>query len=215
MTKLTNWDVAAKFTGREAAALIAGVDPDAVATLPSVVNSPMLERMKSSYKAKKRWYEDDGFPPQSDEPESPSPQHMLESFEMSWTSTMEPDVDGTFSIWLRDENRSGFEFQHFTRSEIVRWLAAISLTSVYSFGLQEFKTATDKPLGAKERESLLKMVLGMAVKRYQLKQYENHHTTAAAIASHVEQLGLSIDADTVHKYLKQAVQLMPVQHHWL
>lgn len=205
MTKLTNWNVAGKFTGRQAAALVAGVDPDSAAVEPrAAINSPMLQRMKSSYNAKRRWYEDDGQPPQCDEPESVVPEQMFESLWMHWLATTEPDDSGAFLTWLKDDRLSGFESQIFTREEIARWLAASSLKSAYSFTSQEPQTLADKPLVSQERKSLHKLVLAMAVSRYKYDPSAGYSTATAQIESDAAKIGLQISVDTVRKYLKLA-----------
>ena len=67
-------------------------------------------------------------------------------------------------------------------------------------------TTSDQTLGAKERESLLKLVIGMAVRGYKFDPGQARNQ--AEICDDILLLGLSIDEDTVRKYLKQASQLL-------
>jgi uncharacterized small protein (DUF1192 family) len=67
----------------------------------------------------------------------------------------------------------------------------------------------EKPLGAKERESLLKLVIGMAVRGYGFDPKAARTSTAKEISSDLELNGVALDEDTVRKYLAEAKQLLP------
>ena len=64
--------------------------------------------------------------------------------------------------------------------------------------------ASEKPLGATERNNLLKLVIGMAVKGYSHDPAAKKNTTPREIADDLAELGISITDDTVRKYLKEA-----------
>ncbi len=66
-----------------------------------------------------------------------------------------------------------------------------------------------KPMHAKERESLLKMLIGMAIKGYGHNPKASRSTTAKEIASDLALIGLHMDEDTVRKYLAEAKELLP------
>jgi hypothetical protein len=61
----------------------------------------------------------------------------------------------------------------------------------------------------KERESVLKLIIGMAVKGYSYDPNSSRSTTVSEIASDLAQLGLSLTDDTVRKWLKEASELLP------
>ena len=67
----------------------------------------------------------------------------------------------------------------------------------------------EKPLHTKERESLLKLVIGMAVKGYAYDPSATKSDKPQEIADDLANLGLDLDADTVRKYLRQGCELMP------
>ena len=56
--------------------------------------------------------------------------------------------------------------------------------------------------------SLLKMVITMAVKGYGYDPLSSRSQTPTEIVSDIEQLGLSLDADTVRKWLKEGAELI-------
>ncbi len=78
--------------------------------------------------------------------------------------------------------------------------------------LNELKTSPiakpEKPLGAKERDSLLKLVIGMAVKGYAYKPKAAKNAATKEIADDLRLMGLSLDEDTVRKYLVEARELL-------
>ena len=67
----------------------------------------------------------------------------------------------------------------------------------------------EKPLHTKERESLLKLVIGMAVIGYVYDPSATKSDKPQEIADDLANLGLDLDVDTVRKYLRQGCELMP------
>jgi hypothetical protein len=69
-------------------------------------------------------------------------------------------------------------------------------------------TASDASLRQSERDSLLKMVLGMAMAAYGYKPGAPRNTVTGdkrrSISAGLQQLGLTLDADTVRKFIKEA-----------
>jgi hypothetical protein len=72
----------------------------------------------------------------------------------------------------------------------------------------ECNTPQFDSLGARERESLLKMVIAMAVRGYKYDPSANRSKITQEIADDLRTLGLSLDVDTVRKYLKSAAVLL-------
>jgi hypothetical protein len=64
--------------------------------------------------------------------------------------------------------------------------------------------AADKPLGRNERNTLLKLILGLAIKGYRYDHRAARSPNAKEIADDLADLGLRIDDDTVRKRLKEA-----------
>lgn len=68
--------------------------------------------------------------------------------------------------------------------------------------------ASNAPLHGSERDSLLKMVLGMAMSTYDYNpgQTKNRATgeNQGSISADLHQRGLTLDADTVRKFIKEA-----------
>jgi hypothetical protein len=67
----------------------------------------------------------------------------------------------------------------------------------------------EKSLGAREREILLKIVIGMAIKGYAHMPHDGRTTTAREIASDLRLEGIPLDEDTIRKYLNEAKELLP------
>jgi hypothetical protein len=68
---------------------------------------------------------------------------------------------------------------------------------------------TDKPLHTKERETLLKLVIGMAVGGYRYQPWEKRNEVIPDIVNDLQLTGVSLDPDTVRKWLKIASDLLP------
>jgi hypothetical protein len=66
-----------------------------------------------------------------------------------------------------------------------------------------------KPLHTKEQETLLKMIVGMAVGGYAYDPNASRTSTAKEISDDLLRLGLSLDQDTVRKWLKEATSHYP------
>ena len=66
-----------------------------------------------------------------------------------------------------------------------------------------------KQLGARERESLLKSVVGMAVGGYGYDSTARRSEQTTAIADDLLRTGVPLEADTVRKWLREASQLLP------
>ncbi len=64
-------------------------------------------------------------------------------------------------------------------------------------------------LHPKEKESLLKMIIAMAIDGYGYNPADKKSPIPGQIVEHVEALGLAIDGDTVRKWLKEAACLLP------
>jgi hypothetical protein len=71
------------------------------------------------------------------------------------------------------------------------------------------RTAAEKPLGSRERDSLLKLVIGMAVAGYKFDPEAAKNQATAEIASDLERLGMSMHCDTVRKWLGEAAIHLP------
>ncbi|WP_420434737.1 hypothetical protein [Hyphobacterium sp.] len=69
--------------------------------------------------------------------------------------------------------------------------------------------ATDDGLGARERSTLLKIVLGMAIANYKHDPYATRTTTASAMLQDFDTLGIAVSDDTIRKYLREAAEYAP------
>lgn len=70
--------------------------------------------------------------------------------------------------------------------------------------IKEREARQAEELNPKTRTSLLKMVLGMAIDKYEYGSGKRMSRTASEIQSAVERAGLTIDDDTVRRWLREA-----------
>jgi hypothetical protein len=66
-------------------------------------------------------------------------------------------------------------------------------------------------ISTRERDSLLKLVIGMAVEGYRYDPAQKRSSAVPDIVADLERAGVPLDADTVRKWLRQATELLPPQ----
>lgn len=76
-------------------------------------------------------------------------------------------------------------------------------------GQESTQKRTVKPLHVKERETLQKMIIGMAIKGYSYDPKASKNTSIQEIADDLASLGLSLDPDTIRKWVKEAAEILP------
>lgn len=64
-------------------------------------------------------------------------------------------------------------------------------------------------LSRRERESLMKLVIGMAIAGYKYRPGANRNAATAEIAGDLATSGIPLDEDTVRKWLQEAAELLP------
>lgn len=74
---------------------------------------------------------------------------------------------------------------------------------------QSVSLPPEKALHARERDSLLKLIIGMAIKGYGHDPKAARGPTAKEIAGDLALQGIPLDEDTVRKYLAEARELLP------
>lgn len=221
MEDLSHWDLAVDFTAEQAAALAMGIDPSKSGYVRSL-SQPLYERMERSYTAQKLWHskgDGEGEPFNWVDLGVPNADQMLSSDQMTEILANFDIDDGQFFLeWLRNENKSDFEVQRFNRGELARWLLSVGFKSKYLFqgNITELTDSVGKPLGTKERGSLLKMVIAMAIGGYGYVPTNAKSPIPKQIVDEIEDLGMKIDPDTVRKYLKEATDtVLPKKPHQL
>lgn len=70
-------------------------------------------------------------------------------------------------------------------------------------------SAGEQGIGARERDSLLKLVIGMAVAAYAYDPKAGRSDRPSEIAGDLERAGVPLDVDTVRKWLREAAELLP------
>ena len=70
-------------------------------------------------------------------------------------------------------------------------------------------TQQSKPLHTKEKETLLKLVIGMAVKGYGHDPKASRTSTVGEIKSDLDLLGINLDEDTIRKWLRESAEYLP------
>jgi hypothetical protein len=66
-----------------------------------------------------------------------------------------------------------------------------------------------KELKTRERDSALKLIIGMAVRGYRYDPKAQRNDATSDICDDLERLGVGLDPDTVRKWLRKAAELLP------
>jgi hypothetical protein len=108
-------------------------------------------------------------------------------FEMiNWKSRYETLLR---ELEVEKQERSGLELQ----IEVLSWELA----------------QQKKEIGTRERETLLKLIIGMAIAGYTYNPKGPRSKVPSEIAGDLAKQGMNIDDDTVRKWLRQAAELLP------
>ena len=76
---------------------------------------------------------------------------------------------------------------------------------------EQLQQAGSKQLATRERDSVMKLIIGMAVRGYRYDPTAVRNSATGEICSDLAELGLSLDSDTVRKWLREAAELLPRQ----
>jgi len=119
-----------------------------------------------------------------------------------WCGPLVIGGDGT--IWeLYEENKKS-DFFHFPKKDEI----VIKSEDLAVFEAQFLEQPADKkPLLNTERNTLLKLVIGMAIKGYSHDPTASKSKAPKEIADDLLSLGIDVSDDTVRKYLKQAATI--------
>lgn len=203
---LTDWDVASDFTGDEVTALVLGSDPSSVDYIGST-RKPLYRKLETAYNAARRWHAlDDASPMLWDEIGVPSKEKLLQSTSVA-QALLHFDSDETENLarWLASDECASFSTQRFTRAEVARWLAACEIPSVYKFADSKFSKVDS--LSLKQRQTMLKLIVGMAVRGYSyVPNSTNNGQVIKEIQTDLDAQGLTLSDDTIRNYLKEAVE---------
>ena len=74
--------------------------------------------------------------------------------------------------------------------------------------ISEIKQQTEKPIGTRERSTLLKLFIGLALSNYGLDPKSSDQIKATEIKSDLDLKGINFDDGTIRKYLDEAKQLL-------
>ena len=66
-----------------------------------------------------------------------------------------------------------------------------------------------KPVSETERQSLYKLIIGMAIKGYKFDPKQSKSSVITDIQNDLEKLGISLSDDTIRKWLKEAASELP------
>jgi hypothetical protein len=80
---------------------------------------------------------------------------------------------------------------------------------IAAFQSRQPTSGAENGIGARERDSLLKLVIGMAVAAYAYDPKAGRSDRPTEIAGDLDRAGVPLDVDTVRKWLREAAELLP------
>lgn len=205
LINLTHWNMAPDFTGDEITALVLGEDPT-LSDFKKNKGGPLYRKLEKCYNALQRWHDlDDSAPFNWQEIGVSCKDEMLHNIDVEERlSHFDSDDADNRSKWLASEEHSGFAAQRFARAEVARWLSFCGIQSVYQFSGGK---SAEEPLSTKERNTLLKMIVGMAIGGYKYgPKSKNNGPAIEEIREDLDAEGIPLSDDTIRNYLKEAVE---------
>lgn len=208
MPDLSDWDIATDFTGDQIAALILGIDPRQ-SDFKSSSAEPALKRVKEGYVCALKWHYGQVVDFEPMDAPLQLQKEMFESLALKREAALVTDIRSAhdFVDWLHSE-AALYENQRFSREDVIRWLAVVGLRSRYRFAAGGQVNEVKASLSTTERNTLLKMVIGMAIKGYGYDPNAPRSEIPKVIADDLSGLGIDITDDTVRKWLRQARDAM-------
>lgn len=243
---LSHYDLMDRFTGRQAACLIAGIDPN-MHDLAELCGTVEFARMRTIEDAMEQAFgyaqaavtkDLEAYPPGFGFEYPAEPPWLRRPAGGDSHEFMLPSID-LLDFWRGwpsgriNVDPSAFDRQTFKRKDIVVWLEhkrfygaryfLLELSTADSGDADVNKSVLDEieslraenvrlqanDLGTRERETLLKIIIGMAVEGYRYDPNAKRNIAVSEIVKDLEALGVAVSDDTVRKYLKSASQLLP------
>jgi hypothetical protein len=152
---------------------------------------------------------------------------------VKWSKLYDPVMPVLFVTWTKE---NGIPFPpelakkvHNLSKNLVDWkkrykdlfdrsteelITANQIIDIKNQIIQELESSkyTEKPLLTRERETLLKLVIGMAISGYSYQPKEKRNSAVQEIADDLHLSGIGLDPDTVRKWLKMASELLPADY---
>ena len=95
------------------------------------------------------------------------------------------------------------------RDEALARLEVLKRSGVIDESDKALPTPNPQEISARERDSLLKLIAGMAVRGYGYDPRSKRSEQVREITSDLESTGVALDADTVRKWLRASAELLP------
>jgi len=237
---LSHYDLMDHFTARQAACLIAGIDPN-LQDLANLYGTADVARMRTIEDAMEQAFgyaqaavtkDLEDHPPGFGFEYPAEPPWLRKPICGGGHEIMLPSMD-LLDLWKGwpsgriNADPSVFDRQTFRREDIAVWLKHKGFDGARYFlsdsvradggddsaghqGLQAKgqQLQDDKP-GTRVRETLYKIIIGMAIRGYRYDPSTKRGTAVPEIVNDLEALGVAVSDDTVRKHLKAAAQLLP------
>ncbi len=131
-----------------------------------------------------------------------NPEAIVQSFTLERT-----DDEGSSKLY---EYQFGENLGTIPSSEAAIDVRCLVITAEAVAVLQKQQKAVgEKPLGSLERNTLLKLVIGMAISGYKYDTNSKRNSATKEICDDLDLLGIGLDAGTVKKWLDIGAEMLP------
>jgi len=225
VSSIEKWDFAESFTAFQIASLMLGLDPKDVKD--PVELEPVLGRVLTSYRNAASSVDFEIATTGVVDLSKRSEEDLFSSnllTTVKYLNLFASTKNEAFKVdtsWLVNWNIEEVKNHLFNRVDVLNWISFLKLPSKYDFvGLSRGNsdltvvsttpTRHDKTAETKSINTLLKIILGICMTHYGFDPKKpNYAVVIKDITEEVYENGMDIDADTVSKYMKKAVELYP------
>ena len=107
-----------------------------------------------------------------------------------------------------DDHKEMIQTQRTTIDGLVAQCRALA-ARLASREAQPVEPTGAKDISTRQRDSLLKLVIGMAIRGYGYDPSQRRSETVSEIAADLDRAGVGLDVDTVRKWIREASELLP------
>ena len=126
---------------------------------------------------------------------------------LGWAESVNIDVPAELKqLVLKHNHQIVFPPNLYPKSELNRRDVGGETGNAFTKSASE---TTDKDLKQRERTSLLKLIVGMAIGGYAYDPHAKRSEAVPDIRNDLERVGLPLDEQTIRRYLKEGVEMLP------
>lgn len=211
VAKSKAWDGFDTFKGWEAACLIAGVEVSKSVSETNAFVNKLLKEMEAAYdRARAELFVMASTPSRPASAKFVPSTSGLLSVQLADAIEWCKDGGGDDAVKWTTLERSNFEYQDLSKAMLDQWLKLRGIASEYRFVAQgeevEPRGDSSKPLSTRERNTFLRIIIGLAIDGYGYVPGAARSGTAKEISDYLFAVGVGVGEDTIRHILQDAAR---------